>query len=47
VVTARPVDYTTVIGPGASVTFGFIGTWTGVNNEPTAFTLNGSACAVV
>jgi hypothetical protein len=34
-----------VIAPGASVEFGFIGSWTGVNNRPTAFTLNGTGCA--
>jgi hypothetical protein len=28
------------------VSFGFNGTWTGANPEPTAFTLNGTACTV-
>jgi hypothetical protein len=28
------------------VTFGFLGSWTGANAKPTAFTLNGSACSV-
>jgi endoglucanase len=35
------------IAPGAAVNaFGFQGTWSGTNARPTAFTLNGSACAV-
>jgi hypothetical protein len=34
-----------VIGPGESMTFGVQGTWTGTNPAPSAFTLNGAACA--
>lgn len=32
------------IGSGGSFTAGFNGTFTGTNNSPTAFTLNGTAC---
>jgi len=32
------------IAPGANTSFGFQGTWSGSNNSPTAFTLNGTAC---
>lgn len=31
---------------GGSVSFGFLGTWSGTNSEPDAFTLNGEACTV-
>jgi predicted carbohydrate-binding protein with CBM5 and CBM33 domain len=31
---------------GGSVSFGFLGTWSGANAEPDAFTLNGEACTV-
>jgi chitin-binding protein len=31
---------------GGSVSFGFLGTWSGSNSEPTAFTLNGDSCTV-
>jgi beta-glucosidase len=45
-VTATP-DWTATIGAGASVAFGFIGTWNNsANREPTAFTLNGVPCSV-
>jgi cellulase/cellobiase CelA1 len=43
-VTARGVDWNKVIPAGGSVSFGFIGTWTGSNAKPTAFTLNGGGC---
>jgi len=44
-----PVDWNRVIGAnGGSVTAGFIANWNNTtNNEPAAFTLNGSSCAVV
>jgi hypothetical protein len=43
-VTARNVPYNASIGVGASVTFGFQGTYSGANQAPTQFTLNGAAC---
>jgi poly(hydroxyalkanoate) depolymerase family esterase len=43
-VTARNVSYNATIAPGASVTFGFQGTYSGTNQAPTRFTLNGAAC---
>ncbi|MBX6355527.1 MAG: cellulose binding domain-containing protein [Micromonosporaceae bacterium] len=46
-VTARNVDYNRTIQPGGSVSFGFLGSWAGSNNEPTSFTVNGNACSVV
>jgi beta-glucosidase len=46
-VTITPDWNATIPANGGSVTTGFIGTWNNsVNNEPTAFTLNGTACAV-
>jgi cellulase/cellobiase CelA1 len=39
-------DYTAEIAPGGTVSFGFNGSVRGANPEPSAFTLNGSACAV-
>jgi beta-glucosidase len=46
-VTIKP-DWNATIPANGSVTTGFIGTWNNAtNNEPTAFTLNGAACAVV
>jgi mannan endo-1,4-beta-mannosidase len=34
-VTARNVGYNGSVGPGASTTFGFLGSWTGTNSVPT------------
>jgi chitin-binding protein len=31
---------------GGSVTFGFLGSWSGANSTPAGFTLNGTACTV-
>ncbi|MFD4604020.1 cellulose binding domain-containing protein [Streptomyces sp. NPDC058464] len=45
-VTARNVSWNGTVAPGSSVSFGFTGTWTGSNAEPTAFTLGGRTCAV-
>ncbi|MER7538443.1 glycoside hydrolase family 9 protein [Streptomyces sp. NPDC097704] len=45
VVSARDADWNRAIAPGATVNFGVQGTHTGANPSPTAFTLNGSACA--
>ncbi|WP_256341407.1 cellulose binding domain-containing protein [Streptomyces sp. TLI_105] len=36
-VTARNADWNGTVVPGAAVSFGFIGTWTGTNPPPTAF----------
>ncbi|AJF69025.1 glycoside hydrolase family 9 protein [Streptomyces vietnamensis] len=44
-VSARDADWNRAIAPGASANFGVQGTHTGSNSSPTAFTLNGSACA--
>ncbi|MFC6080497.1 glycoside hydrolase family 11 protein [Sphaerisporangium aureirubrum] len=43
-VTARNVAYNGSLAPGANTSFGFQGTHTGNNPNPTSFTLNGSAC---
>ncbi|MEU4766004.1 non-reducing end alpha-L-arabinofuranosidase family hydrolase [Actinosynnema sp. NPDC023794] len=43
-VSARNVSYNGGIATGASVAFGFNGSWTGSNPAPTAFSLNGTAC---
>jgi endoglucanase len=46
-VTVTNMPYNAVIGAnGGSVTFGFIGAWSGTNTSPTAFTLNGQPCSV-
>nr|WP_244454497.1 glycoside hydrolase family 9 protein [Micromonospora echinofusca] len=45
-VTATNLPYNGTLAPGASTSFGFNGTHSGTNPKPTAFTLNGSACAV-
>jgi glucose/arabinose dehydrogenase len=44
-VAARNASWNGSVAPGASVTFGFLGTPGGPQPAPTAFTLNGSACA--
>jgi len=41
---ASNADWNRSIGSGGSFTVGFNGTFTGTNNSPTAFTLNGTAC---
>jgi lysophospholipase L1-like esterase len=43
-VTAKNVDYNATIATGASVNFGFNGSWTGGNPVPAEFTLNGISC---
>jgi hypothetical protein len=45
-VTATNVNYNATIAAGSSTSFGFQGTWTASNAPPTAFTLNGAACAM-
>ncbi len=44
-VTATNVSYNATIAAGGSQSFGFQGTWTSSDANPTAFALNGSACA--
>jgi predicted carbohydrate-binding protein with CBM5 and CBM33 domain len=47
-VTVTPTTWNQNIGAnGGSVNFGFLGTWSGSNPEPTEFLLNGAACTVV
>jgi predicted carbohydrate-binding protein with CBM5 and CBM33 domain len=47
-VSVTPESWNRNIGAnGGTVNFGFLGTWSGANPEPTAFTLNGGACTVV
>jgi len=41
---ASNADWNKSIASGASFTVGFNGTFSGTNNPPTAFTLNGTAC---
>jgi hypothetical protein len=43
--TLTSASYNGAIAPGGSVTVGFQGTWTNSDAAPTAFTLNGGACA--
>src|SRR6185436_17623783 len=44
VTVASNADWNKSIGSGGSFTAGFNGTFSGSNNSPTAFTLNGTAC---
>ncbi|MFI9530367.1 PQQ-dependent sugar dehydrogenase [Micromonospora rosaria] len=44
-VTARNVPWNAAIAPGGTVSFGFLGSHSGANPAPTAFTLNGAPCA--
>jgi lysophospholipase L1-like esterase len=44
-VSATNVSYNAAIAPGGNVQFGFQGTWASNDASPTAFTLNGAACA--
>jgi hypothetical protein len=45
-VTATNLSWNAAIAPAGSASFGFIASWNGTNNKPTAFTVNGTACAV-
>lgn len=46
VTVTHPSGYNTSIAPGSTVNLGFSGTsQTGTNGLPSAFTLNGNACA--
>jgi hypothetical protein len=44
-VTAANESYNATISPGGNTSFGFQGTWTNSDAAPTAFSLNGVACA--
>jgi hypothetical protein len=44
-VTATNVGYNATIPPGGSTSFGFQGTWTTNDTNPTTFKLNGTTCA--
>ncbi len=44
-VTATNASYDGTIAPGGNTSFGFQGTWNSSDATPTAFTLNGTACA--
>ncbi|WP_027343313.1 glycoside hydrolase family 9 protein [Hamadaea tsunoensis] len=44
--TATSLSYNGTIAAGGNVQIGFNGAWTTADPEPTAFTLNGSACTV-
>jgi hypothetical protein len=46
-VSVRAKSYDATIAPGAAVTFGLVGTWSGADPAPEAFTLNGDVCRVV
>ncbi|PFG34122.1 glycoside hydrolase family 6 protein [Sanguibacter antarcticus] len=43
-VSVTNAPYNGSLATGASTAFGFIGTWSGTNSEPTSFTLNGTTC---
>ncbi len=45
-VTVNSLSYNGTLAAGASTSFGFNGSWTGTNTNPTAATLNGAACTV-
>lgn len=45
-VTVVNQSYNPVLAPGASVSPGFNGSWSGSNPAPTAFTLNGVTCSI-
>jgi endo-1,4-beta-xylanase len=44
-VIAKGLSYNSTIGPGASTSFGFQGTWTSNDTSPSTFSLNGSPCS--
>jgi endoglucanase len=46
-VTLTNLAYNGVLAPGATANPGFNGSWSGGNQAPTAFTLNGAACSIV
>nr|MDT0656979.1 cellulose binding domain-containing protein [Micromonospora sp. DSM 115978] len=44
-VAARDVGWNKTVPPGGSVSFGFLGSWTGGNTSPTGFMVNDTVCA--
>ena len=44
-VSATNLSFDAMIAPGGTVTYGYQGTWTNNDTAPSAFTLNGTACA--
>ncbi|QSB16730.1 cellulase family glycosylhydrolase [Natronosporangium hydrolyticum] len=44
IVTAENMSYNAELGTDETVSFGFNGSWSGTNPEPTSFTLNGVSC---
>lgn len=44
-VTVTNLSYNGSISPGGSTSFGFNGSWSGSNPNPTSFTLNGATCS--
>jgi len=46
-VTVANASWNGAIAAGGSQSFGFLASWTGSNPVPTAFTLNGAACAAL
>ncbi|MFF9037519.1 cellulose binding domain-containing protein [Streptomyces sp. NPDC014892] len=45
-VTARNIGWNGTVAAGASVSFGFTGSWSGTNGKPTAFKLGDQSCTV-
>ncbi|MBX9392775.1 cellulose binding domain-containing protein [Streptomyces sp. TRM72054] len=45
-VTVQNVGWNANVAPGSSVSFGFTGSWSGVNGKPTAFQLGETSCTV-
>jgi endo-1,4-beta-xylanase len=45
-VTVTNASWNGSLAPGGSASFGFLGSWTGSNPAPAAFTLNATACTV-
>jgi endo-1,4-beta-xylanase len=46
-VTVTNAAWNGTLAPGGSASFGFLGSWTGGNPAPAAFTLGGTACTIV
>ncbi|MGW2963144.1 cellulose binding domain-containing protein [Streptomyces sp. NPDC001220] len=44
-VTADSADYNQSVSPNGTLSFGFLGTWSGKNSSPYGFTLNGGSCS--
>ncbi|MFJ4521183.1 cellulose binding domain-containing protein [Streptomyces sp. NPDC088810] len=45
-VTATAADYNKTVAAHGTLSFGFLGTWTGANRTPHAFALNGASCTL-